>query len=341
MTRLGCVLVLVVVAAAYLPHLVYGSFVYEDVAHLQAVTGGPAPDVLAPRGLFRSLWWLQGQTPQVFHAVSLGLHAVGIALSAGLYHRLGLSASAVSLAVVAMVIPAVSVESVAYAAQQGELLAAIGVMGACLLAAGRWWHPWTAAGIAAFLVFGMLGKESAVVGLLLVPLIIAYRSDRWRQERPIWAPAWLPGMLAGSLLIAGTASYGGVSALASVGEAAYVTVDAVTWVTLQSTAAMRTLGLLVLPIGPFTVDYDYDAVSQGVRWACAVGLAGLPALAFWLRKRVPLAAVGLVAILVVLLPRLVVQSPRSYFNDHQAYLFLPWWGLIVGGMYDQRKPTCS
>ena len=319
-----------IVIVLYLPHVLGGGWVYEDAALLQGVA---APTSLwRPRALSQSLWWLQWQAspdPRLFHAVSVGLHLIVVGLTAVLVRRLGVSAAGATLAVIVIALHPLTVETVAYAAQQGELLAAIGVLTACILATGRWWRAPVWGGILVAVAFGMLGKESAVVALALVPLLIGARAA---QAWASWLPALLVAVGVGGGLVAW---YGGWQSVANLGEAPGVHVDALDWLLVQSAAAMRMLGLLVVPIGPFTVDYDYDAVHVAVRGVALFSVVGLcvAAMAIWNRWR--LGVLGLAWMLIVIAPRLFIQTPRSIFNEHQAYLMVPGFALLVGAAWDR------
>lgn len=342
MTRRVVAAALAVVAACYVPHILRGGWVYEDLAWLQELQA--APRWQDSRLLFRAFWWLQGgwsAAPAVVHAISVVLHFIIAGLTGLFVSRLGLSDRASRVAVIVVAVPAISVEAVAYAAQQGELLATIGVLGACILASGYWWRWPVWSGIVACLAIGLMGKESAVVGLVLVPLVMAVcMAGHWR-ERPLWAVPWVPGLIAAALLFVAVRMYGGPLVLVEMGEAPGVRVGAGEWALLQSTAAMRTLGLLLLPLGPFTVDYDYHVVPLVQQYLSVGGLVLLAALAWWLRTVAPLIALGLTGMLLIIGLRLIVQTPRSIFNDHQAYQMLPWFGLLVAAVVDMvREGRC-
>lgn len=343
MTRRGWLAIGLALLACYLPHVLWGEFVYEDVAWIGAIGQGWT---WRPRGLSRALWTWQWQlhpSPVTVHAVSVGLHVVVAGLASVFARRLGLTAFWWLARAIVLLHP-LGVETVAYGAQQGELIAAIGVLGACILATGRWWRPSVWSGIALCLAFGLLGKESAVVGLWLVPLTIVVTGARTRAERPLYASLWLPFVLALELTAGAGMSGNGWSWLVNVGESAGVTVTALDWLLAQSAASVRTLGLLILPFG-LTVDYDYDVLPMAVRW-CALGvLVILPAVVWRIRRRWPIEAFCLAALLVVILPRLIVQTPRSNLNDHHAYLFLPFFGVMVASIWKRvahdEKPLAS
>ena len=326
-----------VLVLAYVPHVLYGQWVYEDAAWRPLLSASMST-WWRPRGGTRLLWWVQGQLtrePWLVHGVSLAMHVVVAWLTVLLMRRLGLSRSAQAVAAVIVTLHPLSVETVAYAAQQSELVAAIGVLTACVLATYRWWRPSVAVGIVAALWLGVLGKESALVGLGLVPLIMALRP--WR---PAWAQLWIPALVATCALLAGLLYYGGWSPVVNIGEAPGATVLWGEWVRLQSTAAVRLLWLLVVPVGPFTVDYDYHRVSMTMQIGSVVLLLLLAgsALRGWMESRSYVTA-GILWLLIILVPRFIVHTPRSVMNEHQVYLWLPGFALVVGAIMDNCPPS--
>lgn len=108
-----------------------------------------------------------------------------------------------------------------------------------------------------------------------------------------------------------------------------------TWIPIQATAAVRLLGLFLLPIGQ-TVDYDYDFVTLPIRYACVLILALPPSLAYRLRRE-PLIAFGLAWALIAIAPRLLVQTPRSYFSEHQFYVPVLGLALCGAACWDARR----
>ena len=336
MTRRTAGIVFAAVLLCYLPHVLWATWVYEDVAVL-STTAADVP-YLSQRGLLAAFWqvqWALVPTPRIFHAVSFGLHLLVAGMTAVFVRRLGVSARGALCAAVAVSIPALSVEAVAYAAQQGELLATVAVLGACILAAGQWWSAPAWVGMLTLIALGMWAQESTIAALWLVPLVIWASPFRTWRARPLWAVTWFPAVIAAELAYGGVLFYGGLGTLANLGEIPGATVSAGDWFLLQSTALARSIGLLILPIGSFTVDYDYDAVSQAVRWMSVIGLASIAVLAWRLRQRWPLMTLGLTWLLVAVLPRLVVQTPRSYLNEGQAYLLLPGLGIVAAALYDK------
>ena len=315
-------------AVSYLPHILWGEFLYEDLAWIVNTEQGQLHPGWHPRGFSEAVWlwqWQLSRTPMLFHAVSVALHVV-VAVLAGVFaRRLGLSAAGAWIVVTIVLLHRLGTETVSYVAQQGELLAAIGVIGACVLATCRWWTLRIATGIIACVAFGILAKDSAVVVLVLVPAVIAYTTP---------ALAVLPAAVSALLLMFGVNQFGGLSALVNLGEDGIATVSAVDWLAIQSAAVVRTFGLLVIPYG-LTVDYDYDILPMALRWCAVSALAGLAVVTWLIRRRCRLEAFSVFCLLVIAAPRLIVQTPRSNFNDHQAYLFLPFFGMLVASVWER------
>ena len=109
------------------------------------------------------------------------------------------------------------------------------------------------------------------------------------------------------------------------------------WVLAQSTAVFRLAVLSVvswLPVG-HTIDFDYDAVHPLARVAAFV-LLGLVPLVLWLhRALVPrLVRWACAACIVALIPRMVIQTPRSYLAEHQFYVPLIFVAIAMAAVAD-------
>src|SRR3990167_3869422 len=188
MTEIGQIRVMALFCAgllvAYAGVWSYG-FVYEDY---RAVQAGSLPFVFGPRGLSSWLWW---RDPVASHLLSLGLHVLVGGITWLLGRRLGLSRPAAGLAAGVLLLHPMAVETSVYLSSRAELIAAIGVLGAGLVATGPWRY-WLA--IPLCLAVGVLGKESAVIGIGLVTLVWAHRwPSRWTFGLVVLgALAWVP-----------------------------------------------------------------------------------------------------------------------------------------------------
>ena len=293
-------------------------WVYEDVR------------VVADGGMstrpVQSWTWPLTSSPQAAHGLNLALHVIVSALAGCLAFRLGLSRQASWFVGALILLQPVAVESVAYAASRGELMAALGILSACLLA--LWTSPWRWPLVALSVFFAAGSKETGVVAVLLVPLTCWAAQMRVKQEIVVY------GIL-GCFLTSITAIHAldphqaGLTRFLNAGETAQMAIGTHDWLLLQASAVYRLLGVSLSGLG-MTVDYDYDALSQTARWIAAGACLGLLTLTIALIRTQRLIAFGLGWTALALLPRVFVQTPRSYLNEHQFYV--PLIGLIVAGM---------
>ena len=304
--------------ALYGPHVWSAGFVYEDAVWRPEMTA-TASLPFQSRVLTRASWRLT-ETPQAAHALGVGLHAGVVGLLGLLAWRLGYSRDGVGLVALLATVHPLTVESVAYASARSELLAAIGALLAVVCAAGRWWRPWYLTGMVTGIVLGWMGKESAIVALALVPLTMLLRA-----RRPFLVAVFVLVCVGGATAIDGQ----DVKALANIGESGMMQTTAGSWFLLQAAAAYRLIGLAIWPVG-LAVDADIDAIPRLLQWWAVVALGGIVASLAALVRTHRRVAYGLAWCLLCLAPRLVVQTPRGYFNEHHFYLSL--LGLILAGV---------
>lgn len=280
---------------------------YED--HVQIAAAKTRERVLTPRGLSRWSLWYQvrrfGAVPWQMRAINLGLAALLSSLVGLLAFTMGLSGW---MAAGVMALHPLMIETVATISGRAELLAAIGVVLACLCATQGWW-PLVILG----LFLGLLGKENAVVALALVPLTVM-AGDQYRRSARVF---WL-GLAA---LVAISVWHWQAGTTVTIHE------SPLAWAWLQSGAAMRLITLAIVPHG-LTVDYDYDALPRVWFLLSAGSLAALTWIAVQTWERWRLLSFSLAWVLVVCLPRLIVQTPKSYFNEHQFTLAMV--GVAIG-----------
>lgn len=285
---------------------------YEDLAYVRAVQAAPPPPVLRVRGVaLWSLWYqVRAQaTPQDVRIWNLRCGALVGALVGLLAWRIGAPAW---IAGGLMVVHPMTLETMAMMTGRFEVIAAIGVLLACV--AATWRSAWCLLPIAAGLALGLGGKESAAVGLVLVLLVrrLVYGPARWLQ----WSTGLALALLVAVALHART--------LGTIGGN---TVTAAAWLRLQGGAAWRLVLVALVPVRQ-TLDYDYDALAPVWQWLAVGHLAVFAIVAWWSWARRPVLAFALSWIAVVILPRLIVETPRSYFNEHQFYLALV--GVAIG-----------
>lgn len=284
-------------------------FIYEDRAWRESTREHP---VWHPsRWMTRWSWYLQrNQSAPWLRAVNLGLH-IGVGALVWLMLRaLGSSAGAASVGAALVLVHPLAVESVAYVTGRAEVLAALGVLAGCLFGMrGGWW--WGAA--LGGLTVGLLAKESAAVGLVLLPLVAGRRR---------WAVAGGLGLVAGCVHFMNTGEFSGVS------------VSAWDWGLLQATAAYRLLWLTVWPWWGQSVAFEYRTIPLAVQMVAFGALVVLGSVAWRARRSAPLFALGLVWILTVMIPRLIVQTPYSPFNEHQWYMALIGFAMCGAWIWD-------
>lgn len=142
---------------------------------------------------------LFGAKPMFSHAMQILLHAGNAAMLTLLAMRLGASARAAKIAGGLFAAHPVVTEAVNCAGFRGDLMATAGVLGAALFA-----HRWGSEGrirdaIAAVAIFflGLASKESAITGLVVVPLVAGLASPV--QHRTRRSAALAAGMLASAI----------------------------------------------------------------------------------------------------------------------------------------------
>ena len=161
----------------------------------------------------------------------------------------------------------------------------------------------------------VLSKESAIIGIVLVWLIV------WAKFRK----AWMGWMLMWHVVVVGIICL--LAAEASARTSSF------SWVILQSCALLRLLWLYVVPVG-LTVEPNPMAISilwQVAAWLLLVALGNL---VWHARKVMPIIACGIGWILLSMLPRFLVQ-PQQYgdpLNEHQFFLALVGVAIVVAGL---------
>ena len=278
---------------------------------------------LAPRGL--TVWtWQFTKTPESAHLLGLTLHGTVALLTGLLSHRLGLSLLASLAAGLFLFVHPITVETAAYAASRSELIAAVGVMGACLLAVSlhQWWK-WPLIG--ACILLGVLRKESAVIALGLVPLVLWYTGRPWRLVASV------------NVFVAGTIVgyyYEGIDHIMNRADYARE-IGMGDWMLMQASATVHMLTVIVTGSG-MTPDVDYDAMTLH-QHGMNLQLLGFGLLAASMFVyRFPVVLVGLLWLVIALAPRFVVQTPTGYLSEHPFYGALPGLGMVAGWAF-----TCA
>lgn len=333
-----------VVPAMLFAALVYGNalhnpFVYDDYRVIVSNTsivepltlgglighGVTRPLVNISYAVDRALW---GPTPFGFHVTNVALHVVNVALLYAVARRLRVLAF---FAAVLFAVHPMMTEAVGYISGRSELLFGAFVLLA-VLASDRWtsgWR-WKVATLGCWGA-GLLSKETAVVFPLIVAakdVLLPLREQSERRER--WRTLHQPliviaGAAAGVRLYVFLAyEYGGASRIV--------------WAYLfaQVDVAGRYLSLLAWPRGQTVfhgvplVDHAFSAGA--IRsWLTAGGMAGG---IWWLRRRVPVASLGLIWFAVMLIPSaaLVAFNRGEPMAEHRVYLASAGFFLAIAAL---------
>ena len=270
--------------------------------------------------------WQVVRSPLGAHMLSLSLSFLLAALLLLFARRLGVRGIGLWLIAVIQLLHPINVESVAYAASRGELLAAIFILGACLLAT-REWRGHIVIGIILCLLGAMFSKESGLVGIILVPAVVVFLSPRSFT-------AWLPVALAVWLVSLSVWNFDDIRAIANYGTTDYastVNVSWFGWAELQIAATGYWL-TSIITLNGFTPDPDIDLISITGRWLSLAALVGIAIVSWLARRRAPITSFGLAWFLLALFPRFIVQEPQGYLTAH--HMLTPDLGLwlAVGGM---------
>lgn len=301
-------LLLIVTAALYAPTLRYG-FVYEDRQDpetffrpfdVRDVLVKPARSLTVAS--FAVSDWISPLTPWGYHAVSVGVHLVNVALVSAVAGTV-LSPGPALLAAALFAVHPIQTEAVAYISARADLVSVTGVLLALLCVSRGWW-----VGLLLACGLAVLGKESAVVVGLLVPLWCAHRQRR----PPVWVVAIGAGLgLTGALYF--VARYPLELNLLTMGQVLITYGD-----------------LLLRVLVPVDLSIDHDTLwSQPMQVFGLIGLAaGVLALQFrtwW--------SFGVLWCLIAVSPRLVVPLLEGL---HEHHLYLPMIGLCLcaGAAYE-------
>lgn len=307
-------LVTVLLGVIYSPHIWQSPLVYEDARLVDGAQRQMAwRDVLRLRGLSTDSWAFV-QSPRASHALNLWLHVVVVGLVGLLFWRLTRDKHLTwAIALITALHPLTS-ETVAYAASRAELISAVGVLLALVSVTGQGWNR---LGVVPALLLAVLGKETGIVGLALVPLVL------WYQRRFVAAKVTALGVVC--LAVSALPLLG---RYAGIGEYDGLHTNAVTWVGIQAVAIWR---LVVLSVAPLWLSVSPD-VSMVSGWSYAAAMVLLVAsleTAWRARHTAPLLTLGMVGCAIVAAPRFLVRTPGSPFNEHQWYLAMPFVACVL------------
>ena len=305
-------------------------WVYEDRATLTSATQAPG-GWLTQRSLSNWTWRLT-PTPSSAHLVSLALHLLIGGLVGLAAWRFGVTSLGAWVAAAVWLLLPLTGELAAYAKARADELVLVGVLLAAIAATGRWWRGWALVGIVAGGIVAVGAKQAGVVVLLLVPLVIWAR-HRTNREAPWWAPWWGPAVVAGVVAVTGMQWYGGLRSLVNadseVGIAMAVDVTWWQWALAQTAAVWYWLMAAVWPAF-VTPDVDVDRLSRVASGMGAFALLTCAWACWTLRTRHPAVSLSCGWIVCGVLPRLLIQTPRSYLSAAQFGVACVGLTLLAG-----------
>ena len=335
-------LALLLVAIAYLPALA-GGFVWDDALlvvenqltgswvnlpamfatdlwattpKVEAATSGYyRPLVLVDFAIDRALFglWAPGH-----HLHSLAWHLGCVGLLGLLARQLGAGPISASAGMLVLGLHPAAVEPVAWISARNDLMATAGVLGALALLMPYAPSRRRLVGASLVLLGAFLSKESA----LLAPVaILALRSARYRQLRPVG-----PWVAVGGAL----AVYGLLRMTAGVGLPAGADLERVG---LRALSALAWWGHdLVMPLDL--------APGRNLTWSSAapfgVGLVGWGVVALILRPAGHHGRLGLLLMALGLLPALAAVAHTGEVATRYLYLPLAGLGLATAGLVTRR-----
>ena len=310
-------------------------WVYEDRAARTSAMQATG-DWFSQRSV--SAWtWRLTPTPRAAHALNLTLHLVIGGLVGLVAWRLGLTPLGAWAAATVWLLHPMAVEVAAYAKARGDAIALVGVLLAALAATGRWWRGWSLVGIVLGSLLAIGGKQAGGGVLLLVPLVIWHGRDR--HVAPRWAPWWMPSLVAAALIIGGVQWYGGLHALINAdgdGMARVIDVTWAQWLFVQA-GAVWYWALASLWPALITPDADIDRLSTLTRLSGLCLLAGAAVVAWQMRTQAPVLSLSCAWVVLGVLPRLLVQTPRSYLNAAQFAVAFVGMALLAGLAVERAK----
>lgn len=283
---------------------VYQDYRWSDACAERAGTVPTSGIRTWPRSLMRLSWcWQDGQSPRAYHVVNLALHLIVSVLVGLLVWRLCGIEFAAWAGGALFLVHRMNIEAVAYASGRSELIAAIGIVGACLAVLSERWLL-----AAACVLFGVLGKESAVVAVAVLPLMLMAKG--LRRHAVVMSVA----VMLGVVLVMTRDGW---------------PTPSVEWGMVQAMAAMRFSAMLFLPLGQ-TVDFDYALMPQFIVLAGSGLFIGAALLGWRLGKCPTMLSLAVGWLVITVLPRLFVVTPGMPFSEHQFYTPAISFPLAVG-----------
>lgn len=302
--------VVVIILLTYLSVWEPAFWIFND----RSLANPQIPSVISQRVLARATWAFSTTATEV-RVINLLFHLCNTALVALVLRRLCSNLLIVAVVTLLWATNIVNVEAIAYAAGRSDLLAMTGVLIATLAAVSDdiSWEWWALVGAC----IGLASKEVAIVVLAVIPLVRYATHQSWEGEALICA----------TMAVMAIWAFGGPTAIIEM-ELHSQHVSMLDWFMIQSVAVFRLIGVALLVAVP-TIDYDYDLVSAVVRGISAVSLIAAFIFTTHQLRQGKRWALGAMWLMVTILPRLFVQTPRSYLNEHQFYISSVGLAMLV------------
>ena len=348
--------VFAVAVALYLPTARYG-FVQDDRA---IVAANPAAHTIgaavrgfssaywpppSEAGLYRPLtilsfaldWTLSGGRAGWLHVMNALWHGLAAVLVVVVLSRWLPGAGAVAAGLIFALHP-VHVEGVASLVSRAELLAAVGLLGAIVAARRKWWVA-----AVALAAMAMLSKEHGIV------VGVAILLDDWLQgpapesgRYPTGFYLGLAGLTLGFLGVWTTIGRQGAADVA----APFIGAGTAARLAVAGPAILTAARLLVWPL-PLSADYGPQVITvpdgAGISFAAVGGAlvaVGVPALAWWCRRRAPaITLAGAVAALAYLPTSNLLFPSGVVLAERNLYLaaILPATAVGVGAVWVRTR----
>lgn len=288
------------------------------------------PDATRP-AMVASVWLdrqVFGSSAAGYHAHSVLLYALCCVLAAALVLAVSGRRRVATVAAIFFAAVPIHAEPVSAVNYREDLIAALGVLAAllCLFRRGGRSASFAVVVPAVCWGFGLLGKESAIVLVALVPLIVILR-------RP---GAWWQGRENGLLGLASVAILWGTwrLSLRGVGDDIPLAPSRGAWATLLDTARFEVRAVVssLLPFS-WSPEYPQEAVASAW-WVLALVVIAIGTWGLARRRRTRVAALGVCWSVVAALPMSPLIGPANARADRYLFLSVLGGAMVWGVLAD-------
>lgn len=316
---------------------IHGYFATSMMGSLGEGDSADAGGVTLYRPVFLSVLAIEAAAfgrdrPGMFHGTGLLLHLLVCALVWALARRWAQRGPAAEIAVLWFGLHPVTAEAVLFVSAQSELLMALLLLAALLVADGdsgarkqdaeapfepaggrSAGGPWRAAAAAPLVLLALLSKETVLLALPVVTWWLRIRGGRWRDLLLLWLPvgAWALLRELATATAGPSAGRQGLPGLAALVEGSLLVLGD----GLRSLPCAR-------PIGLRHLSFEYAHLGPAWAAASAATLSLLGVAAWLLRRRAPLLLVAAGVFLGMVGPVVLVATVPGW-GGFGRYLYLP------------------